>query len=141
MRTKRSLLGAIGTMTLVLGSVCASGPAQAATSTPSAVAPTISPAAPSQLVPAGDHVTCDTGNFCAGVWDPTADQWRVFFLYDCDRYYLSNWHGTGEVMNSQTDNAQATLHGQNGDVLRTFPVDTTDAPDVDWEPVWSIRNC
>jgi hypothetical protein len=44
-------------------------------------------------------------------------------------------------MNSQTDNAEATLYGQNGNVLQTFPVVTDDAPDVDWEPVWSIRNC
>ncbi|MDQ0947074.1 hypothetical protein QFZ24_000997 [Streptomyces phaeochromogenes] len=140
MRTQRSLLGVVGTMTLVLASVFASGSAQAASSATSAVSPTISPAAPSQLVPPGDSVTCDTGNFCAGVWDPTVNQWRVFFLYDCNRYYLSNWHGTGEVMNSQTDNAQATIYGENGNVIQTFPV-STDAPDVDWEPVWSIRNC
>ncbi|MEU9915927.1 hypothetical protein [Streptomyces sp. NPDC051001] len=140
MRPQRPLLAAVGTTTLVLTSVLASGTAQAASSATSAVAPTISPAAPSQLVPSGSHITCDTGNFCAGVWDPTVDQWRVFFLYDCDRYYLSNWHGTGEVMNSQTDDAQATTYGQNGDVIQTFPV-STDAPDVDWEPVWSIRNC
>ncbi|WP_405546806.1 hypothetical protein OG478_45335 [Streptomyces phaeochromogenes] len=140
MRLQRSLLGAVGTMTLVLASVSVSGSAQAASSATSAVSPTISPAAPSQLVPSGGHVTCDTGNFCAGVWDPTVNQWRVFFLYDCNRYYLSNWQGTGEVMNSQTDNAQATIYGQNGNMIQTFPV-STDAPDVDWEPVWSIRNC
>ncbi|ANS65932.1 hypothetical protein SLINC_3708 [Streptomyces lincolnensis] len=140
MRTKRSLLGAVGTMTLVLASVLASGTAQAASSAASAVAPTISPAADSRLVPAGSHITCDTGNFCAGVWDPTVNQWRVFFLYHCNRYHLSNWQGTGEVVNSQTDNAQATTYGQNGNVIQTFPV-STDAPDVDWDPVWSIRNC
>ncbi|WP_326761935.1 hypothetical protein OHB35_46470 [Streptomyces phaeochromogenes] len=140
MRLQRSLLGAASTMTLVLASVSVSGSAQAASSATSAVSPTISPAVPSQLVPSGGHVTCDTGNFCAGVWDPTVNQWRVFFLYDCNRYYLSNWQGTGEVMNSQTDNAQATIYGQNGNVIQTFPV-STDAPDVDWEPVWSIRNC
>ena len=138
MRTKRSLLGAVGTMTLVLASVFTSGSAQAAST--AAVSPTISPAARSQLVPSGGSVICDTGNFCAGVWDPTVNQWRVFFLYHCNRYSLANWHGTGEVMNSQTDNAQATIYGQNGNVIRTFPV-STDSPDVDWEPVWSIRNC
>ncbi|MCD7441448.1 hypothetical protein K4B79_24880 [Streptomyces lincolnensis] len=140
MRTKSSLLGAVGTMTLMLASVFASGTAQAASSGASAVAPTISPAADSRLVPDGSHITCDTGNFCAGVWDPTVNQWRVFFLYHCNRYYLSNWQGTGEVMNSQTDNAQATTYGQSGNVIQTFPV-STDAPDVDWDPVWSIRNC
>jgi hypothetical protein len=138
MRTKRSLLGAVGTMTLVLASVFTTGSAQAAST--AAVSPTISPAARSQLVPSGSSVICDTGNFCAGVWDPTVNQWRVFFLYHCNRYYLANWHGTGEVMNSQTDNAQATIYGQNGNVIRTFPV-STESPDVDWEPVWSIRNC
>lgn len=86
------------------------------------------------------NITCDTGNFCAGVWDPTVDRWRVFFLYACNRYHLANRHGTGEVMNSQTDDAQATIHGQNGNVIQTFPV-STDSPDVDWDPVWSIRNC
>lgn len=140
MRPQRCLPGVVDTMTLVLASVLASGSAQAASSATSAVSPTVSPAAPSQLVPSGSHITCDTGYFCAGVRDPTAGQWRVFFLYDCDRYYLSNWQGTGEVMNSQTDNAQATIYGQSGDVIQTFPV-STDAPDVDWDPVWSIRNC
>ncbi|MFI9171992.1 hypothetical protein [Streptomyces lincolnensis] len=140
MRTQRSLLGAVGTMTLVLASVLATGTAQAASSAPSAVSPTVSPAADSRLVPSGSHITCDTGNFCAGVWDPTVNQWRVFFLYHCNRYHLSNWHGTGEVSNSQTDNAQATTYGQNGDVIQIFPV-SNDKPDVDWEPVWSIRNC
>lgn len=140
MRPQRSLLGGVGTMTLVLASVFASGTAQAASSVTSAVSPTISPAAHSQLVPSGTTITCDGGNFCAGVWDPTVDQWRVFFLYHCNRYHLSNWHGTGEVKNSQTDNAQATTYGQNGNVIQTFPV-SADEPDVDWEPVWSIRNC
>ncbi|MFJ8634075.1 hypothetical protein [Streptomyces sp. NPDC093568] len=140
MRLQRSLLGAVGTMTLVLASAFATGPAQAAPSAASAVPPTISPAAPSQLVPSGSHITCDTGNFCAGVWDPTVNQWRVFFLYRCNRYYLSNWQGTGEVKNSQTDNAQATTYGQSGNVIQTFPV-SSDSPDVDWDPVWSIRNC
>jgi hypothetical protein len=93
------------------------------------------------MVPAeGPGATCDTGYFCAGVWDPAAGQYRVFFFYDCNRYYLSNWQGTSKVMNNQTDNAEATLYGQNGEVLRTFPT-STDVLDVDWEPVWSIRNC
>ncbi|MFJ5263927.1 hypothetical protein ACIQAC_26040 [Streptomyces sp. NPDC088387] len=43
-------------------------------------------------------------------------------------------------MNSQTDNAQAVTYGQSGNVIQTFPVSTTSHP-VDWEPVWSIRNC
>ncbi|ELP62126.1 hypothetical protein STRTUCAR8_00201 [Streptomyces turgidiscabies Car8] len=70
-----------------------------------------------------------------------AGQWRVFFLYDCNRRYLSNWSGTGEVMNNRTDNAEATLYGQNGNVIQTFRVVNADAPDVDRDPVWSIRNC
>ncbi|MES5820807.1 hypothetical protein [Streptomyces sp. RG80] len=140
MRPQRSLLGAVATMTLVSASVFVSGSAQAATSATSAVAPTISPAASSQLVPNGEHISCDTGNFCAGVWDPTVNQWRVFFLYDCHLYHLSNWQGTGEVVNSQTGNAQATTHGQNGALIQTYPV-SADAPDVNWDPVWSIRNC
>ncbi|MDX3498139.1 hypothetical protein ACKI1I_28875 [Streptomyces turgidiscabies] len=44
-------------------------------------------------------------------------------------------------MNNRTDNAEATLYGQNGNVIQTFRVVNADAPDVDRDPVWSIRNC
>lgn len=138
MPTKRSLPGVLGAMTLALASVFAAGPAQAA---PSAVGPTSSPApARTELLPPGAGVNCSSGNFCASVWDPTVNRFRVFYFYNCTRYYLSNWNNWGEAKNSQTGGAVATLYGSSGNVIRTIPADNG-VYAVDWTPVYSIRNC
>ncbi|MER7624541.1 hypothetical protein [Streptomyces sp. NPDC126503] len=138
MPIKRSLSGVLGAMTLALASVLATGPAQAA---PSAAAPWTSPApARTELLPPGAGVHCAPGNFCASVWDPSANRFRVFYFYHCTRYYLSNWNGWGEAKNSQTGGATATLYGSGGNVIRTYPADGN-VYAVDWSPVYSLRNC
>ncbi|MFF5784741.1 hypothetical protein ACFY8P_07225 [Streptomyces sp. NPDC012693] len=145
MPTKRSLPGVLGAMTLALASVLAAGPAHAAPSAvppaPSAVPPTSSPApARTELLPPGAGVSCSPGNFCASVWDPTANRFRVFYFYNCTRYYLSNWNDWGEAKNSQTGGAVATVYGSGGTVIRTVPADNN-VYAVNWTPVYSIRNC
>ncbi len=93
-----------------------------------------------ELLPPGAGVSCSSGNFCASVWDPTANRFRVFHFYNCTRYYLSNWNDWGEAKNSQTGGAVATIYGSGGDVIRTFPADNN-VYAADWTPVHSIRNC
>ena len=105
-----------------------------------AVPPTVSPAADFFYYP-GPGYTCPEGNFCARVWDPTAGTYRVYKLYRCATYSLSNWLGVGGYANRQTgDRATATFYGQNGQVLKNVPVGGS-IQDQDWGPVWKIRNC
>ncbi|UUU32421.1 hypothetical protein JIX56_22350 [Streptomyces sp. CA-210063] len=137
MRTKRSLLGALGTITLVLASALTSGTAQAA---PSAASPTTSPAVRSELLSPGSGIICSSGNFCASVWDPAAGRFRVFYFFNCARYSLSNWNEWGEAQNSQTGGAVARIYGSSGNELRSYPADNA-VYGVDWAPVYSIRNC
>lgn len=163
MRTKRSLLGVIGTLTLVLASVFATGPAQAASAPDSgrgghmmimpsapvgagsaqalaAAPPTTSPPVESVHVPPGSGVYCRPGNLCASVYDPTAGTFKVFFFYYCNRYSLANWNGWGEVQNSQTGGALGHLYDGNGNHLRVIFADNG-VYAQDWTPVWSLRNC
>ncbi|MBZ3906608.1 MULTISPECIES: hypothetical protein [Streptomyces] len=135
--TKRSLLGAAGTLTLALASVVTAGPAQAATS---AASPTTSPAVRSELLAPGSGVVCSSGNFCASVWDPAANRFRVFYFYNCARYSLSNWNEWGEAKNSQTGSAVARTYGSSGNQLGAYNADNA-VYAVNWAPVYSIRNC
>ncbi|MFJ3816611.1 hypothetical protein [Streptomyces sp. NPDC090056] len=138
MPTKRSLPGVLGAVTLALASVLTAGPVRAA---PAAVAPTSSPApARTELLPPGAGVSCSPGNFCASVWDPTVNRFRVFYFYNCTRYRLSDWGDWGEAKNSQSGGAVATVYGSGGNVIRTFPADNG-VYAVNWAPVYSIRNC
>ncbi|QFQ98889.1 hypothetical protein F9278_25105 [Streptomyces phaeolivaceus] len=135
--TKRSLLGAAGTLALVLSSVLTSGPAQAASS---AASPTTSPAVRSELLSPGSGIVCGSGNFCASVWDPAANRFRVFYFYNCARYSLSNWNEWGEAKNSQTGSAVARIHGSSGNQLASYNADNA-VYAVNWAPVYSLRNC
>ncbi|MFJ9907396.1 hypothetical protein ACIRVK_31645 [Streptomyces sp. NPDC101152] len=162
MRITRSLLGLAATVTTVLASVLAAGTAQAAPvphgssggqvmTMPAApegahpasllaVAPTVSPAVRTAYAGAGGGVYCQSGYFCASVWDPTAGQFKIFFFYSCTRYTLSNWIDWAEAQNSQTEGATARLYGFGGGVLQTIPADNA-VYAVNWTPVYSIRNC
>ncbi|MER5360600.1 hypothetical protein [Streptomyces sp. NPDC002785] len=165
MRHKRSLIGAISALILALTAGVTAGsaqaaapldrgdagqvlrapaaPAGAAVASPqglAAVSPSVSPSATSQHVAPGGTFYCDSGNLCAAVWDPTTANWEIFHLYDCNRYYLSNWGNTGYYWNLQTGNPTSTFYGQSGNVIKTFKP-FSERRQQDWNPVWSIRNC
>ncbi|MEU6140225.1 hypothetical protein ABZ848_07690 [Streptomyces sp. NPDC047081] len=162
MRDKRSVLGLLAAFAVALAALFVAGPAQAAApaahgkaghvlTAPAApkdaramsalaVSPGISPSTSTTHVAPGATYTCNVGNFCAGVWDPTTSNWKVFFLYNCARYSLSNWNGTGFYWDNQTGNPTTYFYNQGGGVIATV---TPGAGQVsyDWTPVWSIRNC
>ncbi|MFE7766264.1 hypothetical protein [Streptomyces sp. NPDC057438] len=162
-RAQRSVLGVLGALILALAAVFAAGPAQAASPSPgaatnlliappapsdaqgevslAAASPGISPAVNTQHVPAGGSFSCGDGNFCAAVWDPTTSDWKIFFLFACRRYSVSNWLGGGAYYNQQTGNATASIYGQSGNVLVSAPADGGILHDINWDAVWSIRNC
>jgi hypothetical protein len=105
-----------------------------------ASAPTVSPAA-DFFYTSGPGYTCDPGNLCARVWDPTRNTYKVFKFYRCATYSLANWNGTGGYANFQTGSrATATFYGATGNVLRNVPIDEQNTS-YDWGPVYKIRNC
>ncbi|MFB9236263.1 hypothetical protein ACFFWC_12005 [Plantactinospora siamensis] len=110
-----------------------------------AVSPTISPAA-AQIRYTTDpfHTPCDSGNFCAMVWDPTLPfgGYKVFDLFACHQYHLYNWFAGpsgGFYNNAQVDNVRVTFYDVGQNVIRSFTA--TGVGTQDWTPVEWIRNC
>lgn len=162
MRAKHTLLGALGVLTFLLLTAFSGGAAQAghpvtpeapgerltAPAAPDAAAPRsaaqtspgVSPSADYIRVAPGGGFTCPRGNLCTAAWDPTTAEWKIFFLYRCDRYHLSHWQGTGHYWNKQTGDPTSYFYDRNGAVITSFrPFDGR--READWDPVWSIRNC
>lgn len=163
---KRSIIGISGIFVAVVLAVFAGAPAQAATvanhtsggtvlvtpsaptgvqplvAIPNAVAPTISPSVGTSHVPPSTGYNCPYGDLCAVVWDPTTGSWKVFYLYNCARYYLYNWIGTGNYYDHQTPGTVSHFYGSGGGIVKTFTA-TSSPTNVsqDWTPVYSIRNC
>lgn len=139
----RSLLGTVATVAGLAAVGLAPGAAAASPTGgvgAAAVPPTVSPAA-DWFYYSGTGYTCPQGNFCARVWDPTANTYRVYKLFRCATYSLSNWQGTGGYVNRQTGaRATATFYGQSGNALLNVPIGAQDTS-YDWGPVWKIRNC
>ena len=162
MRDKRTVLGLIGALAVALAALFFTAPAQAAAPahhttgdrvlvTPAAphdasakalraASPGISPSVTTQHLPPNTPYTCSSGNLCTTVWDPTTSDYKVFFLYSCAKYSLSNWNGTGNYFDNQTGGVTSYFYGQSGNVLKSFTPDSTTHAQ-DWGPVWSIRNC
>lgn len=116
------------------------GPRSAGSVAVLAVTPTISPAARQvRHVAAGKPATCASGNLCAFVWDPTTSSWKIFDLYACARYALSNWLGDGFYHNAQTGGVTVTFYSSSSGVLNSFT--GTGTGSQDWDPVYYIRNC
>ncbi|MGI5376856.1 hypothetical protein ACQEV2_21925 [Streptomyces sp. CA-251387] len=167
MRDRRSLIGIIGALLCVLAAVfTATAPAQAAPAhsadaapgrnlvappapqgaqaadlSAAAVSPGISPAADFIHVAPGGTFNCGSGNLCTEVWDPTTNSWKIYFLYRCARYSLSNWIGGGYYYDHQTGGVTSYFYGQSGNVLHSFKPDWPTLHSYNWDPVWSIRNC
>ena len=129
-RIKRTITGVAGVILGMLIAVGANIPAQAAPnalSTPAgnanvaAVSPGISPAAERiRYVSDPFNYSCPSGRACFAVWDPNRGQYKVFNLYYCGTYYLSNWFDAGTLRNSQTGRVPVILYGQYGQELERY---------------------
>ncbi len=107
----------------------------------SAATPTISPAARQvRFVAPGQFYNCDQGNLCVTVWDPTVGLFKIFDLYQCRTYTLSNWFGAGLYWNAQTGGAVARFYDGSWRVVVSAPVSVVDK-EINWDPLWYIRNC
>jgi hypothetical protein len=147
MAKMRILLAALtlAAVTLVAAPVQASpgpSPAPAGEASILAVSPTISPQAESvgYVVDPWNYY-CATGRACLAVWDPTTSGWyKVFDLYNCGEYRLSNWYGWGTMRNRQTGGVSVLLYGQYHDLKGIYPV-SIGTYQVDWTPIWYVRPC
>ncbi|MEV5463667.1 hypothetical protein AB0L17_37035 [Streptomyces cellulosae] len=61
-------------------------------------------------------------------------------MYNCNRYYVYYWNGDGYFWNNQTSGTVARFYDQNGSTLRTDTAPTGQTS-INWNPVYSIRNC
>ncbi|MDF4252153.1 hypothetical protein [Streptomyces sp. WMMB303] len=105
-----------------------------------ATSPKISPSAGYKYVVSAGSYTCDYGNLCTPVWDPTVGKWKVFFLYYCNTYSLSYWNGEGNYYNNQTTGTKAHFYNSSGGTYQTSTAPDPNRP-IDWDPVWKIKNC
>lgn len=108
--------------------------------------PTISPSdsapgADVQFAPAGGTYSCASGTFCAGVWDPNAGQWKVFKLFFCTTYALSNWNGSGFYFDNQTAGTQTFFYDQFHIQINKNAIFPGPQVNYNWDPVWFIKNC
>ncbi|MER5355976.1 hypothetical protein ABT093_37360 [Kitasatospora sp. NPDC002551] len=162
-RPRRPALAAAGTLTALLTALAGTGPVQAAPTTaaptgqlsaapaaPSlqeraaalaAGSPTVSPAAPFGHVPADSDYQCAAGTLCTLVWDPTAGDYKIFYLTACARYSLDGWSGQGFYADNRTPGTRSVFYGANGRVLKSFTPDGGANHQQDWTPVRAIRTC
>ncbi|MEU6389121.1 hypothetical protein [Streptomyces sp. NPDC046939] len=164
---RHKVAGLIAGVSLVVGGLMATTPAQAAPSvdraagtttqtvrTPAtgaehkagtlATAPSISPAARNVRYVSGGTYSCDYGYLCARVWDPTRGQYKVFDLYYCDTYSLSYWGSGGDgggFYNNQTTGTVATFYNSTGGVYHSSTAYGVAPTWFNWDPVWKIKNC
>ncbi|WP_430381883.1 peptidase inhibitor family I36 protein [Streptomyces bauhiniae] len=61
-------------------------------------------------------------------------------LYSCKTYYLLKWYGNGSYVNNETANAVANYYDENGGYLHS-DVPGMKSGQMDYSPVWSVRNC
>jgi hypothetical protein len=165
MGVKRSILGVVGVLAWMLTAVLATGSAQAAVpsnhdagshdmvlpSAPrgaesmssqfvAATSPTISPAVHTRHAKPGSIGSCSPGYLCAGVWDPTTLDWKIFDMYACNTYALSYWQGNGAYFDNQTNNVVSYFYDQSHRVRNSFTPDAKNHP-YNWDSIWYIKTC
>jgi len=105
-----------------------------------AASPTILPGANFEYVAPGGYYSCATGTLCTGVWDPNADKWKVFKLYYCATYALSDWNGDGFYWDNQSGNPVSIFYGQFMNELRRIHPGAGQT-NYNWDPAYFIKNC
>ncbi|MFL6115325.1 MAG: hypothetical protein ACJ786_28850 [Catenulispora sp.] len=107
---------------------------------PNASAPTVSPSVSTIHIAPGASYTCYSGDLCPVVWDYSTSSYKVFFMFNCARYTLYNWLGSGNYSDRQSSNALTIFYGAGGSYITSFYPPKTNVP-YDWTPVYYIRNC
>ncbi|WP_129786957.1 hypothetical protein [Promicromonospora panici] len=104
--------------------------------------PTISPTVAVSYANPGQQYGCEYGTMCAWAWDTSQNKWKIFHLYNCRTYALSNWIGDGGWDNNQTTGTVARFYGSNGSTQVLSPSTAFERRHpISWNPVYYIRNC
>ena len=92
--------------------------------------------------PSGRPGLCDVGNFC--IYTGPNYTGKVFQLYHCRSYSLSNWNGIGSWFNNNSGGAHAYILDRKGNTL----VDS--GPNIgqnfyddsyNFKPAWFVKAC
>lgn len=152
MKVKRSFASTMGVVVATLILAGGSAPAQAESdvatvqdggSSVAAESPTISPgpARPPRYTSSSTEYDCPREFACFAVYDPMHRAYKVFDLWACGTYALSNWLRFGSLRNSQILNAHVVLLDANRRPIgQPYPPDGL-AKVVNWDPVYWIRPC
>jgi hypothetical protein len=111
----------------------------AATTTPSAsTVATVAASGP----PAGSkqfgRTYCLAGHLCTFHTDSAHTGYYNSYYY-CDRVYLSDWVGSGEIMNNQSSGTVTTFYNEAGKVVTTSKA--YQEKGIDWDSIWSFQVC
>lgn len=88
----------------------------------------------------GVTYTCNYGYLCALVWDPTTNNWKIFYFYNCTTYELFYWNGWGYYLDNQTGSAITTFYdGAYHPISSTAPDRVQDS--YNWGPVYWVTVC
>ena len=74
------------------------------------------------------------------MWTGSNFTGKVFRLYYCQTYALSNWNGIGSYWNNQTGSATPKLLRQDGSVARTGAVQEL-STSYNFAPIWYVKPC
>jgi hypothetical protein len=98
--------------------------------------PSTSPVVPHQFLGPGQSAYCDEQDACAAV--PYSNGFYFFKFKAYRGYALSNWFGTGTLINHQTQSAGARWDNVNGTQLGCVAAGSR-RDNINWSPVWRIR--
>lgn len=81
---------------------------------------------------------CPSGYLC--LYTRTGLTGRMFKLFHCQFYALSNWNGRGSVRNNQTGGVAAYLYGQDKHGTTSL-IPAGSHFDQDFRPAWYAKPC
>jgi hypothetical protein len=83
---------------------------------------------------------CEAGNFC--LYTGPMFTGRLYKLYHCKAYSLSNWNGVGSWINNNTGGAHAIIQDRNhGTLVDTDPSSNWYNADYNFNPAWYVKAC
>jgi hypothetical protein len=119
----------------------AGGLATTSAAAPATVAPSVQAQQASSPPPGSKQfgrTYCLADHLCTFHLDSSHTGYYDSYYY-CQRVYLTDWVGSGEVMNNQSTGTVTTFYGQSGNVVSTSKA--FQQIDIDWDSIWSFQVC
>lgn len=84
------------------------------------------------------RIECLANHLCTFHLDSSHTGYYDSYYY-CQRIYLTDWVGSGEIMNNQSTGTVTTFYGQSGNVISTSKA--YQEVGIDWDLIWSFQVC